>query len=105
MRAGQLDRRVTVLRNVQIGVTELNEPIYELQELRTVWAAKIHKSEDEKFAASQFYSQRIVTFRTRYMAELVETDKLMCEGLTYNIKGIRELGRREGLEIAAEWQS
>jgi SPP1 family predicted phage head-tail adaptor len=105
MRAGTLDRRVTVLRRVQVGETPLNEPIFEWQEVRTVWAAKVHKSEDEKFAASQVYAQRVVTFRTRFMSDLAETDRLVCDGLTYNLKGIRELGRRDGLEVAAEWQS
>jgi len=104
MRAGKLDRRLTITRRVQAGTDGLNQPVFEWQAVRTVWAAKIHKSEDEQFAAAQRYATRTVTFRTRYFADVVETDRLQCEGQTYNVTGIREIGRRAGLDIAAEWQ-
>jgi SPP1 family predicted phage head-tail adaptor len=99
--AGTLDRRLTVLRRMQTGVDALNNPVFSFGELRTVWAAKIHKAEDEAFAASQRYATRTVVFRTRYQAVL-ETDRLLCEGITYDVKGVREIGRREAVEIAAE---
>ena len=63
---------------------------------------KIHKSEDEAFAAAQRYAKRTVTFRTYLQADLAETDRLRCDGVEFNIVGIRELGFRAGLEIAAE---
>jgi SPP1 family predicted phage head-tail adaptor len=100
--AGKMDRRISIQRLVQTGVSELNEPIFSYQEVRIVWGAKIHKSEDEKFASGQRYAVRVVTFQTHYMPDLTETDRLVSEGVTYDVKGIRELGRREGLEIAAE---
>lgn len=103
MRAGRLDRRLTISRRVETGRDDLNNPVFEWQTVRTVWAAKIHKSEDEAFAASQHYSKRTVTFRTRYFADVTETDRLEIDGAVYRITGIREIGRRAGLEISAEW--
>lgn len=43
-----------------------------------------------------------MTFRTRWFAGISETDKLVSDGVEYDVKGVLEIGRREGLEIAAE---
>ena len=102
MRAGDLRWRVTILRETEIGRTAANEPVLEWSEVRTVRAAKIHKSEDEAFSASRNYEVRNVTFRTYHLADLAATDRLQCDGETYEIKGIRELGFRRGLDITAE---
>lgn len=104
MRAGKLDRVVTVLRRTETGRTALNEPIFEWPAAETVRAQLIHRSEDEAFAASQRYEKRLVTFRTRWIPNLSAVDRLECDGLTYEIRGIRELGRRAGLDVAAEVQ-
>ena len=63
MKAGKLDRQLTVLRKAQTGTSDLNEPIYGWAALRTVWAALIFKTEDESFAAGQRYAKRVVTWR------------------------------------------
>ena len=42
---------------------------------------------------------------TRFMDDVTAADRLQDDaGETYNVLGIRELGRRAGLEISAEWQ-
>jgi SPP1 family predicted phage head-tail adaptor len=105
MRPGKMDRKLVVQRQVETGRTPLNEPIKTWQTVHTVWAEKIHKSEDEAFASSQRYASRVVTFRVYFLADLNETDRLMVDGETYNIAGIRELGYRAGTEISAEWKS
>ncbi len=104
---GMMDRRLSVHRAVHVGSSSMNEPIFEWQPLRTVWAQKIHKSEGEQFdqGTKQRYASNSVAFKTWFMSDLRETDKLVCEGTEYNVVGIREIGRREGLEIAAEAQS
>jgi len=101
MRAGSLDRRVTIRRQSQ-NRNEYNELENVWNDVRTVAASRTDLSATERFVAGQLYAVRAVTFRTRYMADLLPTDRLVCEGVTYEVKGIRELGRREGLEIAAE---
>lgn len=106
MRAGKLDRRLTILKQIDTGQTDSHgQPVFEFTALRTVWAAKVHRREDEEHAASQTYARRVVTFRIRHADDVTELDRLECEGLTYTIRGIREIGRKIGLEIAAEWQS
>jgi len=101
MRAGSLDRRVTIRRQSQTR-NEYNELENVWNDVRTVPASRTDLSATERFVAGGLYAQRTVTFRMRFMTDLLPTDRLVCEGVTYDVKGIRELGRREGLEIAAE---
>ena len=103
MRVGSFDRILVVERQFQVGEDILFQPVYEWRPIQQMWAAKLHKSEDEKFAASQRYAVRTVTFTTYWTDNIRETDRLECDGLHYDIKGIREIGFREGIEIAAEW--
>ena len=103
MRLGRLNRRVTILKRVQVGTSPLGAPMFEWQDSGAVWAELTHNSEDEKHAASITYAERIVTFRMHFRDDLTEVDKLVCEGNEYGIKGQREVGFREGLEIKAEW--
>lgn len=107
MRIGNMNRRLAILRRVQTGTDTLNAPVFEWQTWRTVWAERISKKEDERFSDDlrQRYAVHRVIFRTRYLADISEVDRLECEGVTYDIKGLRELGFREGTEISAESQS
>jgi SPP1 family predicted phage head-tail adaptor len=102
--AGTLNRRVDVLREVETGRDALNMPVKAWQTIRTVWAARSAKAESEGFddATGQRVARRTVTFILRFTADLAPTDRLRCEGVTYNITGIRELGFRDSLEVTAE---
>ena len=102
MRAGGLKWRITILRETEIGRTAANEPIMQWVEVRTVRAAKLHKSEDEAFTASRNYEVRNVTFRTYFLAELLSTDRIRCDGEEYDVKGWREIGFRHGMDVTAE---
>lgn len=105
MKAGDLNRKVELLRRTQTGTTDANEPIYTYTVQRTFWAALIYKSETEQFNASQRFAVRLVTFRCHHFSDIQATDRLRCDGLEYDVKGWRELGYRAGLEIAAEWRA
>jgi SPP1 family predicted phage head-tail adaptor len=102
--AGILNRRVDVLREVETGRDPLNVPVKAWQTMRTVWAARSAKGESEAFddATGQRVARRTVTFTMRFTTDLSETDRLRCEGVTYNVVGIRELGFRDSLEVTAE---
>ena len=104
MRAGKLDRRVTILRRQQTGTDALGAPIFTYGEVATVWAQRTDRTADEAFSAEQRFARKQVTFRTRFI-ELLPTDKLLSEGVTYDVKGSIEIGRRAGIDIFAEAQS
>lgn len=98
--AGQLDRRLDVLRRTVASGDKWGD-VYAYEPVNTLWAALKHDAEDERHAAEQAYAVRVVTFTTRYSADLFDTDRLECEGVEYEVIGIRQIGRREGLEIKA----
>lgn len=100
MKAGRLDRRLTVLRRSLTNGQWNPEETWSA--VATVWARKQHGGEDERYAADERYAERVVTFETRYFANVVETDRLRCDGQEFDILGIREIGRREGLEFKAK---
>ena len=69
-----------------------------------VWAEKIEISDGERWRAGAVDASVTTRFRIRwssFSAELTPKDRLSCEGRVFNITGIKELGRREGLEITA----
>lgn len=101
MNLGTLNRMVELRRDVASGSDAYGQPVTAEETVRRFWAAKIYKSEDERVAAAATYAVRVVTFRTHWSDDLRQTDRLVCDGETFNILGFRELGFRAGLEITA----
>lgn len=100
--AGTLDRRLIIRKAAFTRDAATNEEIPTWATLRQVWGTKIAKGESETIEAGALGANRVVTFRVRYMADVTERDRINCEGLEYDIRGIREVGRREGLELTCE---
>ena len=103
MKSGSLDRVVIVRKRVVDDTGPWN-PVTTWLPWLTVRARIEYNSEDEKFAAGERYSERIMTIETRWFAGVDEQDRLECEGQFYDILGIRETGRRRGLEFKVEWR-
>jgi head-tail adaptor len=103
MDGGNLDRRLQVLRAVLVddGFSEaLGVPAV----IGTVWAAKRDISDGERFkdgAADAGLTTRFQVRWSEFTAGIRASDTLRCEGRAYGIAGIKEIGRREGLEITA----
>jgi SPP1 family predicted phage head-tail adaptor len=103
MLAGQLDRRVAVQRATTIA-NGFNEPVATWGTVATVWARKRDVSDKERQQAGETAAEITTRFQVRYsgtLATLNPKDRLVCDGRTYEIWGVKELGRREGLEISA----
>ena len=103
MQAGLLDRRVTLLRKT-VTRGEANAPEEIWSSLATVWASRRDVTDIERLRADEIGAVLTTRFQIRYsptVADLTPADRLSCDGRTYNIEGIRQLGREEGLEINA----
>ncbi|OMQ44931.1 phage head closure protein [Ensifer sp. 1H6] len=94
MRAGKMDRRVKILRLQEIGRNELNEALMDWVAVATVWAQARPNRGDERFEAQQLTGSATMTFHIRYRRELTIEDRISYDGRTWDIRDIRELGRR-----------
>lgn len=101
MRAGKLDRRIVLQRFTETR-DEYNEPVQTWATLATRWASYEPLSDGEKFSASETAAEASARFVIRYstaVRDLNPKDRLMFEGVTYQIIRVKEIGRREGIEI------
>lgn len=102
IQAGKLDRRVTVERATATA-GPFNEPVETWSPLLTnVSAAKTDIRDGERFRAGEVMADATTRFLLRWntlSGTIDARDRLVCEGRTYSIVGVKEVGRREGVEI------
>lgn len=101
--AGKLDRRITVRRktvvNGPLGLTET------WATLCTCWASRTDVSDGEKAAAGTVMSTVSARFVVRSSTDtraVRPADEITEGDLTFEIVGIKQLGRRDHLEISAQ---
>lgn len=103
MRAGELDRRITIESRTESRSTT-GAATYTWATLATVWAKVKPVRGQEYFAASQVNAQVDAIFTIRYRADITRTMRISYGGEYYDIQDIAELGRGEGLELYARVQ-
>ena len=104
MNAGKLDRRVQFLRASSVDDGYQVRPGPYAVHGSPVWADRHQISDGERFRADAVYRDVTTRFTVRwsvFAAGITEQDRLTCEGLTFGIVGIKEIGRRDWLEITA----
>ena len=101
MQAGRLDRLVTLQHRVLTRDTATGEEVVTYTTYATVWAGKRDLRGSERYAAQQVNSDTTTAWQIRHRTDVVATDVLGYDGLQYNITGIAEIGRRDGLELQA----
>jgi SPP1 family predicted phage head-tail adaptor len=101
IRAGKLDRRLTIQRKV-VTTSPSGEQIETWSSVAVVWGEAKPLPGDEKFGDQQLIASSIMTFRIRWRTDMTVQDKIIHWGKTWDILDIREIGRREGLEIDAK---
>ena len=72
--------------------------------LATLHAGKRDTKGDERFKAQQIEDRVETVFRIRHRTDLDQTMRILYGGDYYEIRGITELGRRDGLELMAARQ-
>lgn len=102
-KSGQMDRRITI-RRATVTKNDLGENVESWSDLATVWSAKEDIRDGERFAAQQTAAEITTRFRIRYsptVADVNPKDRLLYGEQTYGIVAVKEIGRRDGLEITA----
>jgi len=103
MRPGDLDRRIQLQRYGQT-VDADNQPAIGYSPIATVWASVTPVSDGERVRASEVGATISMRFQVWYsstVADLNPKDRVIYNGKNFDIVGVKELGRREGLEISA----
>lgn len=103
MRAGKLDRRI-VLQRFTTTLDDYNEPVKSWSTLATRSASFEPLSDGERFRAGETAATASARFVIRYssaVADLNPKDRLTFDGDTWQILHVKEVGRREGIEITA----
>lgn len=104
MRPEQFDRTITLERATSTQDPGSGEEVPTWSTLATVQASKRDVSDSERVAAAEVSAQIATRFQVRWdsaYSDLSPKDRLIFEGRTYDIAAVKELGRREGLEISA----
>lgn len=112
--AGKLDRRITIRRQAQARDAHgepikdnLGHPVLEWCDMTTVAASKTDIRDAERIAAQQVGSTVTSRFVIRWSGrvdDLTPRDRLRYphdDGPEWQIVAVKEIGRREGLEITA----
>jgi SPP1 family predicted phage head-tail adaptor len=102
MRAGKLDRVVTIRRK-GVGRNAFNEEVEDWHDLVSTRASMRTATTNERLASSQIGAEITNVFEIRRSATLATVtpkDRIECSGVEYDISGVEEIGRR-GFRITA----
>lgn len=103
MRAGLLDRRVT-LQKALIAQNDTGEEIKTWVDVATVWAEEKPTRGGERFTNPQLIGKAPTTFRIRWSSTvrvLTDLHRAKFDGRYWDIVDVREINRREGIEFDA----
>ncbi len=98
MRAGRLDRRVTLQRRV-ITRDAAGGAIETWTSAFSCWAERRDVRGSERLEAGAEVATHEATFRIRWRAGIDATWRLVEGTVAWDVEGIAELGRRDGLEL------
>lgn len=101
MNIGMMDRRIT-LQSRTVTQDATGEADETFTTVTTVWAQVTPTREAEPFTDSDQHQAKVTqTFKIYYRSDVDYTTRIVYQSDNYNIESIKELGRREGLEIKA----
>jgi SPP1 family predicted phage head-tail adaptor len=103
MRAGQLDRRITIEQNTPTqGPT--GEEAASWSTLATVWAEVRQRRGREFFDSHQVVAEIDTVFLIRHRTDVTAKMRVSWDGRLYDIHYVGEIGRKDGLELMTSAQ-
>lgn len=102
MRAGKLDRRIT-LRAKSTTKNSFGEDVVTWTDVATVWAEWLPKGGSERWASQRVIDTADGAFQIRYRSDVDALDEVLFDGAQYRVLGQpQELGRRQALLIQVQ---
>jgi len=102
MRIGRLDRRIDIERLTQGNTNGVKTESWAAL-VSDLPATAMQMSGREAMQQGGAAAEVDTVFTIRYRGDVLETDRIDWGGRKYDIKFIREIGRREGEEIHARF--
>lgn len=99
MRAGRLDRLITIERYAGETLDALRNPVPSWTLIAADVPAEIVQGSAQEFIRAGAVEETAYVFRIRFLAGIALSDRVTHEGALYDIKELKELGRRAGLEL------
>lgn len=103
MRAGRMDRRITIER-MTTSADSMGFPSPTWSTHKTIWAEVVWMGGKEMLQTSREVTKETALFRVWYV-DVTTHDRINYDSKTWDILTIKEIGRKEGLEITAEQRS
>nr|WP_024587623.1 phage head closure protein [Aliihoeflea sp. 2WW] len=98
MRAGKLDKTITIERFAST-VDEYGTVTEEWTAVATVRAQIIQSTTEEFMRSFGVSAETAIVFRIRNIEGLTTADRVTYQGRPHDLKEIKELGRRAGLDL------
>lgn len=98
MRAGKLDKTIELQRHT-VAVDDYGTPTEGWATVATIRAQVLQSSTEEFLRSFGTTSDTAIIFRIRHMDGLTPTDRVLFDGKAYDLKAVKELGRRAGLDL------
>jgi SPP1 family predicted phage head-tail adaptor len=99
MRSGKLDNTIQILRQSYVDDGFGGQEPGPIAVVATLRAQIIQSSTEEFYRAYGVSSEMAIVFRTRHIDGVTLSDKIRHDSRDLNIKEIKPIGRRRGLEI------
>lgn len=101
MEIGRLDREITI-ESFTVTRNELMEEVKAWSTFYECWAEVRPVRAQERYEDGNLRAERQKVFRIRWREGIGSTMRIRYDDLIWNIRGVTEIGRREGLDILAE---
>lgn len=104
MRHSKMDRRLTFQQLTEVqSATGYAAPSWaDLGSNPTVWCQVIQQNGREFTEGDKVNAEIVTIFKVRYRSDITDKMRIVYAGRHFDIFHIKELGRREGLEITAK---
>jgi SPP1 family predicted phage head-tail adaptor len=102
MRAGKLDRSITIQAHTRTGTTPGGAPVMSWSDVATVRAQIVQASTEEFQRAYGEGGNTAIIFRLRWLDGVTVAHRVTYDGKILNIRETKEIGRRKGLELRCE---
>jgi SPP1 family predicted phage head-tail adaptor len=104
MDLGKLDRSI-ILQSYTTSQGATGQPVATWSNFATVWAQKRDLGVGERFRAHRDLAIKATVFIIRYLSGIDAKMRVLYDGGTYDVTGVKEMGRRSWLELTTELQT